>query len=145
LHSCLIKMKKMEKITLKKDIDVVYITASSFPEGVLAAHQKLHSLVPFTNTRGYYGISHGNTEGGITYKAAAEVLKGEKGKYNLEKFIIKKGNYLCEDLKNFTKDPSMITTTFQKLLTDPNLDPNGYCLEIYEGENDVKCMVKLRD
>jgi predicted transcriptional regulator YdeE len=145
LHSCLIKIKKMEKTTLKKDIVVVFITASSFPEGVLAAHQKLHSLVPFSKTRGYYGISHGNTEGGITYKAAAEVFKDEKGKYNLEKFIIKKGNYLYEDLKNYMEDLSMIGTTFQKLLTDPNIDPNGYCLEIYEGEKDVKCMVKLKD
>jgi hypothetical protein len=37
----------METIKLENDITVMYVTAASFPDGVLAAHQKLHSLIPF--------------------------------------------------------------------------------------------------
>lgn len=35
----------MEKFILDRDIPVICIQAKSFPEGVLAAHQSLHSIV----------------------------------------------------------------------------------------------------
>jgi hypothetical protein len=133
----------MEDFNIGKDISVVYIQAISFPEGVLAAHQKLHSLVPFTRERGYFGISYGNTEGGIIYKASAEILDGEK--YDLETFTIKKGNYLSEILKDYQQDISSIGKIFQKMLTDPRIDKNGYCLEIYLNDRDMQCLVKLND
>ncbi len=140
----------MENFKIEKDINVVYIKATSFPDGVLAAHQKLHSIVPFTKERGYYGISYGDTEGtsrelggGIIYKAVAEILSGEK--YDLETFTIKKGNYLSVILKDYQKDISSIGKTFQKMLTEPRIDANGYCLEIYLNDKDMQCLVKLND
>lgn len=133
----------MENFKIEKDINVVYINAKSFPDGVLAAHQKLHSIVPFTKERGYFGISYGNTEGGIIYKASAEILEGEK--YDLEIFTIKKGNYLSVILKDYQKDISNIGKTFQKMMTNPRIDANGYCLEIYLNDKDMQCLVKLND
>ncbi len=132
----------MENLKIEKDISVVYIKATSFPEGVLAAHQKLHSIVPFSKERGYFGISYGSI-GGIVYKAAAEVFSGEK--YNLDIFTIKKGNYLSVILKDYQKDISDIGKTFQKMMTDPRLDTNGYCIEIYLNDKDMQCLVKLND
>jgi effector-binding domain-containing protein len=132
----------MENFKIQKDINVVYIKATSFPNGVLAAHQKLHSIVPFSKERGYYGISYGSI-GGIEYKAAAEVFSGEK--YDLEIFTIKKGNYLSVILKDYQKDISNIGKTFQKMLTEPHIDTNGYCLEIYLNDKDMQCLVKLND
>ena len=63
----------METITLNNDIKVFYITAKSFPDGVLDAHNKLHALVPFSTDRKYFGISRPEN-GTIYYKAAAEEI-----------------------------------------------------------------------
>ena len=134
----------MKQIELKKDIKVVCITAKSFPEGVLEAHQTLHSIIPFSKKRQYFGISYPNIEGVITYKSAAEILNNEEvEKYNLEVFSIKKGNYISAILKDYQKDISLIYKTFKQLLSDPRIDPKGYCLEVYLNEKDMQCMVKI--
>ena len=76
----------MEEYQLLNDISAMYITASSFPDGVLAAHQKLHSLVPMNDNpeRKYFGISF-PIDGTIVYKAGAEELTaGEAEKSGLE-------------------------------------------------------------
>lgn len=63
----------METIMLNSDIKVMYITAASFPEGIIDAHQALHARVPFSASRKYFGISRPEKEH-IVYKAAAEEL-----------------------------------------------------------------------
>ncbi len=134
----------MKQIELKKDIKVFCITAKSFPEGVLEAHQTLHSIIPFSKERQYFGISYPNTEGVIMYKSAAEILNNEEAeKYNLEVFTIKKGNYISAILKDYQNDISLIDKTFKQLLSHPKLDPKGYCLEAYLNEKDMQCMVKI--
>ena len=94
----------METVTFDKDINVMYKTASSFPDGVLTAHQSLHALIPFTTTRRYFGISRPEN-GAIAYKAAAEEkTPGEAEKLNCETLVLKKGNYLSITIPNFMKD-----------------------------------------
>ena len=136
----------MEKYTLEKDVKVFCVTAKSFPEGIMEAHQKLHSLVPFSDERRYFGISRPEQEedGKIVYKAAAEELEpGEKEKYNCEPFIIKRGQYISQTVKDYMKAPQNIGLTFQELTSSPDIDPNGYCVEWYLDQNDVRCMVRL--
>jgi predicted transcriptional regulator YdeE len=131
--------------TIEKDITTVYIQATSFPNGVLAAHQKLHALLDNKEKRQFYGISYPNTEGVIVYKAAATTLNVDEAKQlNLHTFVIKKGTYSSVFIENFMDDVQSIGRTFQSLLADSRIDPNGYCLEIYEGEKDVRCLVKLK-
>ena len=85
----------METYELENDIEVFCVTAKSFPDGVLEAHQALHALVPFSSERKYFGISYPNKEGNIIYKAAANELdKGDLSKHGLESFVIKKGKYI---------------------------------------------------
>jgi hypothetical protein len=136
----------MENFNLEKDIKVFYISVKSFPFGVGEAHRKLQSLLPHTEGRQFYGISYPNSEGIIQYKAAvAEAFAGEGGSYDCPTFIIKKGTYLRETLIDWQKDERIVEKTFKQLLNDPRLDPNGYCLEVYLSENDMRCMVKLQD
>ena len=135
----------MDKISLDKDIKVFCVTATSFPMGVLAAHQQLHTLLPDTEGRRFFGISYGNPQGGITYKAAAEeMVSGEAEIYNYETFLIKKGKYLSKTLTDYQKDTSAIGSTFQEMLQHPELDKNGYCVEIYLSNKEVQCLVKLQ-
>ncbi|RFS13778.1 transcriptional regulator [Emticicia sp. C21] len=137
----------MEKYHLPEDIRAMYITASSFPDGVLAAHQKLHSLVPLSESphRKYFGISF-PIDGTIIYKAGAEELTaGEADKLGLEIYLIKKGEYTSVDIHNYMQNLSAISETFNELLENPRIDPNGACIEWYISDKDVKCMVRLAD
>lgn len=131
---------------LDKDIEVFYVTAASFPDGIMAAYDKLHALLPTGDKRMFYGISYPEKSGKIIYKAAAEAkFPGEGEQYGCESFIIKKGNYTSEIIKDYLKDLPFIGQTFQKMLQHPQLDPKGYCVEIYFNETDVQCLVKLVD
>ena len=133
----------MENYNLEKDIKVFCITAKSFPEGVLEAHQSLHSLVPYSSDRKYFGISRPEN-GVIIYKSAAEELeKGELSKHGLEEFIIKKGNYISIVIKDFMKNIPAIGNTFKELTAHKGIDPNGYCIELYKNDDELRCMVKL--
>jgi predicted transcriptional regulator YdeE len=136
----------METTKLDNDISVMYVTAASFPDGVLAAHQKLHSLIPFSTERKYFGLSRPEGSGGIVYKAAAEVLEsGEAEKLKLQTITIKKGNYISATLHDYMKDLPAIGATFQQMIARPDIDPEGYCVEWYLSDKDVQCMVRLND
>jgi len=135
----------MEIITLEKDIPVFYVEADSFPEGILPAHQKLHSLVPFSTQRKYFGISRPEN-GIIKYKAAAEEVKhGEAKEYHCPELTLKKGRYVTEIIHNYMKDIGLIEKAFQRLLTHAELDPEGYCVEWYINSMDVRCMILLKN
>lgn len=134
----------METITIDKDISVFYIRATSFPEGIVKAQEQLHALLASAPGRTYFGISRPEKGGTIVYKAGAEELEpGEAKKFHLETMTIKKGTYHCITVKNYTADPSLIKKAFDTILHQPGLDPNGYCIEWYLDEQDVRCMVRL--
>lgn len=134
----------METYHLDKAIKILCVPAESFPDGVLAAHQKLHAMIPFSTERKYLGISHGSEQGTIIYKAAAEVLnEAEIAQTGLETFILKKGDYISINIKNYREDIPAIGKAFQELLANPDIDPNGVCVEWYVSDKDVQCMVRL--
>ena len=142
----------METITLDRDINVFYITAKSFPGGIMDAHKALLELTPFSAKRIFFGISRPE-DGQIIYKAAAEELnQGEAEKLNCDKMILKKGNYISLTVFDYMKDTQIIDRAFQQLLSYPGLDPWGYCVEWYSpagkaavNARDVKCMIRLQD
>lgn len=134
----------MEIFHLEKDITVFYVQAESYPEGIMAAHQQLHSKVPFSRARGYFGLSRPNEKGVIQYYACAEEMQsGEAVQYGCPCIILKAGNYNSVDLTNYRTQLSMIGETFQKLLHQPGIDPQGYCVEWYLNETDMRAMVRL--
>lgn len=135
----------MEKYTIEKDIPVFYITADSFPNGVEAAHKKLRAKLAPGDSRTFFGISYSDGKGNIIYKAAAEELQaGETEKLGLEKFVIEKGEYMSQLLPDFCDHIAVVGETFKKLLALPDLDPQGYCLELYLSPKDMRCMVPLK-
>lgn len=135
----------METVTVDNDIKVIYIEAESFPDGVLEAHNKLHEILPFPTNRKYFGISRPEN-GVIVYKAAAEEINtGEAEKLNGDTLIINKGRYISLTVNDYMKDLQSIGSAFRTLLLVPDLDPQGYCIEWYVTDKDVKCMVRLKD
>ena len=135
----------MKIVQLEKDIPVLCIAAEKFPEGIMAAHEKLQALLPYTPGREYYGISWRDGNGGITYKAAANILDDSEITLNLENFTIEKGKYSCEIIAGYRQNIPAIKTTFAALLADPRIAPDGFCLEAKMIEKDLWCMVKLKD
>lgn len=136
----------MENYTLTEDVKVFFVTAESFPAGVLAAFQKLHSLIPDSLGRTTFGISHADKNGNIIYKAAVkESFEGEAEKLGCERFVIKKGDYISITIKNFMENIPLVARAFKELLSDSRIDPNGACVEKYLNAEDVQCMVKLAD
>jgi hypothetical protein len=136
----------MEIFNLDTDIKVLCVTAKSFPDGIMEAFDQLHSIVPVTEKGRQFGISRPNESGNIVYKAAMEeVHDGEAALLGCEPFVIKKGTYLFVDRTDFMKDLPGIGSSFQMLIAQPNIDPDGYCLEWYLNDKDVRCMVRLDD
>ncbi|GAA4088356.1 transcriptional regulator [Mucilaginibacter panaciglaebae] len=135
----------MENIKFDQDITVMYIAASSFPNGVLAAHQKLHALFTYSANRRYFGISR-LENGEIQYKAAAEELeRGEAEKLGLPTLILKKGDYHAITIHDYMKDIPSIQKTFDTLIAQPDIDPEGYCVEEYITQNEMLCMIRIKD
>jgi len=136
----------MEIFKLEQDINVMCLTAKSFPEGVHDVHEDLKTLVPNSDQRLFFGISRPDKNHQIIYKAATETKTPNKAQtLNIETFTISKGSFYCITLINYYKDIPNVESTFKKLLSQPNIDPYGYCLEWYlNGGRDMRCMVKLK-
>lgn len=136
----------METTTLDQDIKVLYVTATSFAEGIMDAHNRLHTLVPPAPGRRYFGLSRpeGN---GIVYRAAAEEMHaGEAELYNCETLLILKGQYITIDIADYAKDIPAIGAAFSTLLVHGGIDhEDGYCVEWYRNDKDVRCMVRLKN
>lgn len=136
----------METITLDNDITVFYVEAASYPDGILEAHESLHSLIPFSPERKYFGISRPENGEGIRYKACAEEMhEGEGKSLNCGTVVLKKGTYVSIVLKDYLKDLPSVERTFSQLLEHPGLDPQGYCVEWYITNKDMRCMIRLEN
>ncbi len=135
----------MDSFILGEDIPVICHKADSFPDGICAAFDHLHDIVPEKEGRRYFGISRPEN-GVIVYKAAAEEMEpGEAERLGCERFIIKRGAYNTYYIKNYREKVDAIAECFQLLLGQSEADPNGFCIEWYIGDNDVKCMVRSND
>ncbi|GHN01896.1 hypothetical protein WSM22_33850 [Cytophagales bacterium WSM2-2] len=132
----------METYLVKEDIKLLCVNADSFPQGVEGAFKKLNDLIP-TQGRKLYGISFPQN-GRIIYKACVEE-SSEGEKVNLEKFTVKKGEYIGSRIVNYADHMESIGKTFNKILGDSRIDPQGCCVEIYMNEKDLQCMVRLKD
>jgi hypothetical protein len=136
----------MENLTIEKDKSVIVYQASSFPDGIMAAFQQLHSKVPDAFQRTTYGISRpeGSMDN-IIYKAAVdELYEGEGKSLGLDIMTIPAGNYSSLTISDFMKNPQAIGSAFTELLKTPELDPEGFCLEIYKNDQQVICAVPLK-
>jgi hypothetical protein len=126
-----------------ESLNIMYVTADTFPEGIMPAFDQLKRLLPDAENRTLFGISKPEHDGTIVYKAGAlENHQAEAAEYNLKTFVLIKGDYLSELVSDWANNVPAISTTFDKLLDDARLDPAAYCVEWYKGA-DVMCMVKV--
>ncbi|MES2616677.1 MAG: transcriptional regulator [Bacteroidota bacterium] len=137
----------MDKINLVNDIKIFYVTAASFPAGIMDAQEQLYAIVPFSPDRKFFGVSRPEDGNGIVYRAGAEEKKqGEAESLHCETLTIFKGQYISLTVTNYQDDVQAITRAFEQLLMHPHLDPQGYCVECYMSDRTtVNCMIRLAD
>jgi hypothetical protein len=137
-------MQIVNEYNIVSPIFVLRTQAFTFPEGILDAYTRLDLAIPNYQLRRHFGISFPHTNGKIQYWAAMEVLESDCGNhYGQELFKIEAGTYACIDVKNFQESHLSLKQAFQTLTSLPNINPEGYCLEMMLSQTDVKCMVKL--
>ncbi len=137
------KIGEVRMGSIENDITVFYTKADSFPEGIMDAHQRMHSEIEKVPGRRYFGMSR--PEGGIIeYKAAAEKLPFD-ARHDLPELTIVKGKYVVQLIADYMLNPDSIGEVFQELLKRNDLDTKGYCVEHYINERDVECMIRLAD
>jgi hypothetical protein len=137
-------MLLVEPFRIEKPISVLRAKALTFPEGILAAYEQLDKALPNYQLRTHFGISHPNQKGEIQYWAAMAVLDADSGNtFGQEPFEIVSGNYASILIVDFYKNMHLVKQAFKELTALPDIDPNGYCLEMMVSFTDVRCLVKL--
>ena len=134
----------MEKISVEKDIIVLCVKASSFPDCIKDAFITLENKVgPEAKDRTFYGLSKPQY-GIINYWAGIEGFSlEESSKFSTEAMVIQHGNYISEKILNWKNNGLLIGKTFERLLTSFDIDPSSFCIEVYNLDDSVTCMVKL--
>jgi predicted transcriptional regulator YdeE len=140
----------MEKFKMENDINLFCVRAESFPDGIVAAHEKLKGISKNKN-QNHFGVSYMDDDA-ILYMAGEENKGDAPIPVGCKAFTLKKGTYISFYIRNFAENISAIQDAFKILTDHPRIDPEGCCVEAYlpEGTNmftakDVRCMVRLAD
>ena len=134
----------MDSFTFQEDLPVVCITATGGRSGAQQAMETLRSLLPFHERRQFFGLFWPGRDGG-TYKAAASTFDTDGQNELLGRFAIKNGPYNSFYIKDHRSQPGAVEKAFEMLRGEHEVDPDGYCLEWFVNDQDVKCLVPLGD
>lgn len=127
-----------------KDISLLCVTATSFPDGIQGAFNELKQRIPKDDTRKPYGISKPERNGTIVYRAGVEeAFEGEAKKQGCERITLKRGTYLSKTVVHWQTKMEILGGIFEELLSDPRLDPASPCVEIYQSQMELVCMVRI--
>lgn len=133
----------MEIYNLTDDVKVFGFRVTDFPNGIDEAFQSLIHKVPDGFERSYYGISFMDKDGQMIYNAAAlEKYEGEAEKYNCERYIIEKGEYLAVSLYAWRKKTAAIKDVFHKIMEDNRVNKTKPAIEWYKNNDEMMCMVQ---
>lgn len=140
------QIEVMEKLTLEKNLNVFGMEVTTFPAGIEEAFDALIKQTgDSAGERNYYGVSSINKDGKMIYKAVAEErYEGEAKKFNYEKDMIEKGEYLYKTLYHWANKTCMIKDIFSEMINDEHVDTMKPCVEWYKNDEEMLCMVKAK-
>ncbi len=135
----------METYNLKNDLEVFGKEVTTFPLGINEAFHALINMIPDGSHRAYYGLSHMDENGKIIYKAAAgEKYPGEAEKYDCERYIIEKGEYLVVTITGWRDQTDRIKDVFHDMMEDDRADETKEVVEWYKTDTEMLCLVKMK-
>jgi len=133
----------MEKYILHTDIKVFGTHVPAFPLGIEQAFTHLMNIVPDGKKRAYYGLSWLDAAGKIVYIAAVqESHDGEAAVYNMDTYIIEKGDYKSVTLHDWMKKTDSMKDIFHEMMQDKEIDLSKPCIEWYKSDQEMMCMMK---
>jgi len=136
----------METYNLKNDLKVFGKEVKTFPLGVKEAFGVLLDTIPDGFKRSYYGLSYMDDKGKIVYLATAEEkYEDEAEKYNCERYIIEKGEYLAVAISDWLKKIDCIKDTFHDMMEDDRADKTKPVVEWYKTGTEMLCLVKMKE
>ena len=137
------KKPHMEIYNLQHDVKVFGFQVKSFPGGIGEAFESLIKRIPGGFERPYYGISYMDKGGQMIYIAAAlEKYDGEGEKYNCERHIIEKGEYLGVAVHDWRENTDCIKDVFHEIIQDSRVDKTKPAVEWYKNDDEMVCMVR---
>jgi len=135
----------MEKMTLIKPIQLVAKQVKTFPNGIGQTFDNLANTLPDGMQRAYYGISWMEHEKVIYYAAAEQKATHEINKYSLEPWTIESGEYLFIPVLGWRSKTDSIKDVFGTLMNDTRTDKTKPCVEWYQTDERMLCMMKTLD
>lgn len=135
----------MDTMYMEQDVRLAATAPVSFPDGIGEALASLRRNFPDDSHRQLFGLSRPDETGTIRYRSAVRLLMGEEYPSGMDSILLPSGKYAYFDIADFMNNISWIGETFKRLITLPDIDPEGYCIEWYTGAKDVRCMVRLKE
>jgi hypothetical protein len=133
----------MEIFNLPHDVKVFGFRVTSFPAGFGEAFDSLIKMLPGGFDRPYYGIRYIDKDGQMIYIAAAlEKYGGEAEKYNCERYIIEKGEYVTVTVYDWREKTGSIKEVFHEIIRDSRVDKTKPAVEWYKNDHEMMCMVQ---
>lgn len=135
----------MEVIRIDTDKKVFGLRVKTFPEKIGEAFDALMKQIPEGDHRSYYGVSWMENNAVVYYAAAEQKYVDEAQKFNATEFTIGKGNYLREVLLEWMLKVGSIKDIFASMMNDPRVDLTQPAIEWYKSDQEMWCMMKLRE
>ncbi|WP_336515019.1 hypothetical protein [Pollutibacter soli] len=127
----------------ENDLRLLCKRVPEFPANIDQAFLEMERVFADYVRDGYYGISWMEGEK-VIYHACAPVPENiPDGNY--DPFILKKGNYIAVELKNWMQQLPMIKEAFMFLMKDPRFDYNYPCAEWYKSDDEMLIMVRMKE
>jgi len=140
------KIELMETYDLKNDLKVFGKEVTTFPLGISDAFSVLMKLIPNGPQRAYFGISHMDNNGKIIYKATVgEKYEGEAEKYDCDRYIVEKGEYLAVTIMDWRKNLECIKDVFHDMMEDDRADKTKPVVEWYKTDIEMLCLVRIKE
>lgn len=136
-------MNPIEDYEIERTISILYEIAEDFGQDIAQAFVRLAEKAQNNGQqRACYGIilKENNT---MQYRAGFnELFEGEGESLGISTFLIPKGQYCSIHIENWNQKLLEIGPTFDQILKSGKVDTSSPCIEYYQTEKDLYCMVR---
>ncbi|MFL5810932.1 MAG: hypothetical protein ACJ749_15535 [Flavisolibacter sp.] len=124
----------------KENVNIIGIEVNTFPKGVKETFGTLIRILG--GDRDFYGVSWMDENGRVRYYAmAGELFLNEGKRHNYELLTIEKGEYRTEAIHDWLKKTDCIKDVFHNLMGDNKPSKLHPCIEWYQSDMELVCMV----
>jgi len=135
----------MSQISIKKldELNLMFVQASSFPDGIKEAWNRLEGPLATLKGKKFYGTSR-FIDGAMEYRACVIPSDAsEPSRLGFDTFTIPSGYYATKKLMDWPTKTHLIKTIFEELGSKYSVDYNRPHIEFYRSQKEVVLMVPI--